>query len=94
MADEHYNPDYADMGRWLRSDEAYQAVHEVAERGAHFAAGSSPFRTGRYRGSIGVDRTTGWDGRAAAEIVVDVEYGAAVEHDHHVLARTAQMLES
>lgn len=94
MADSHYQADRAGMAAWLRSPEAAGIVHDAAESGAHYAAASAPRRSGRYASHIEVQRATGWDGRAAADIVATEDYSGDVEARHHVLRRTAQMIEA
>lgn len=94
MADDHYQADYAGMAAWLRSREAYGAVHEAAERGAAYASATAPRRTGRYASEIDVQSALGWDGRVAADIVAEADYSAEVERDHHTLRAAAQIIEA
>jgi hypothetical protein len=60
----------------------------------------APVRSGRYKASIQVRDSRGWDGRLAADVTADVPYATVVEvgrrnlhnRGHHVLRRAAETL--
>ena len=96
-----YNPDFTATGEWLStSTELKAAVREQAEVIANRARLLAPVRTGRYKASIEVRESRGWDGRVAADVYVNVPYAIEVEdgrrdiHDRgdHVLRRAAEGL--
>ena len=96
-----YNPNYAAVGRWLRSDgDLRAAVRGQANAIADRARLLAPVRTGRYKASISVRDSRGWDGRLAADVTAGVPYSTVVEvgrrdvinRGHHVLRRAAETL--
>jgi Bacteriophage protein of unknown function (DUF646). len=99
MAD--YSPNRAAVRRWLDSDsDLRSAVRGQANTIANRARQLAPVRTGRYKASIQVRDSRGWDGRLAADVTADVPYGTVVElgrrslhgRGHHVLRRAAETL--
>lgn len=90
---DHYRPDHAGMGLYLHGPEAYGVVADAARAGADYVRATAPRKTGRYAASVGVQHSTGYDGRVAADVVADVEYADEVERRTHVLRRAAQMIE-
>jgi hypothetical protein len=99
MAD--YQPNHAGVRAWLNSDgDLRSAVRGQATTIANRARLLAPVRTGRYKASVQVRDSRGWDGRLAADVVAGVPYGTVVElgrrnvHDrgHHVLRRAAETL--
>lgn len=96
-----YEPDFAAVRDWLNtSDELKAAIRERAELIANRARLLAPVRTGRYKASITVRDSHGWDGRVAADVLANVGYAIEVEvgrrdiHDRgdHVLRRAAEGL--
>jgi hypothetical protein len=96
-----YNPNRASVRRWLDSDDDLRsAVRGQANTIANRARQLAPVRTGRYKASIKVRDSRGWDGRLAADVTADVPYGTVVElgrrsirnRGHHVLRRAAETL--
>lgn len=96
-----YNPNRAAVRRWLDSDgDLRQAVRSQANTIANRARQLAPVRSGRYKASIKVRDSRGWDGRLAADVTADVPYGTVVEvgrrsihnRGHHVLRRAAETL--
>jgi hypothetical protein len=94
MPTRDYEPDHAGMAAWLRSPEAHAIVTDAAEHAADYVRAAAPVRTGRFRASVGVQQSHGYDGRAAADVVADVDYAVEVERNTHVLKRAAQIIES
>jgi hypothetical protein len=99
MAD--YKPDRAAVRRWLDSDgDLRSAVHGQANTIANRARQLAPVRTGRYRASIQVRDSRGWDGRLAADVIAGAPYARLVEEGrrdihnrgHHTLRRAAESL--
>jgi len=76
------------------------AINGQANLIANRARQLAPVRTGRYKASIHVRDSRGWDGRLAADVTADVPYGTVVElgrrnlhnRGHHVLRRAAETL--
>lgn len=93
MPSRDYEADHAGMGLWLRGAEARALVEAAAERGVAFARSTAPKETGRYAGSIHAEAASGYDGRAAADVVADVVYADEVERRHHTMGAVAQMLD-
>lgn len=96
-----YTPNRAGVRRWLNSDsDLRSAVRGQANTIADRARLLAPVRTGRYKASIAVRDSRGWDGRLAADVTADVPYGTVVElgrrnlhnRGHHVLRRAAETL--
>lgn len=79
-----------------RSPDAQEAVDQAAESAADHLRGIAPVHTGNYRDSVRVDRLPGWDGRAGAIVIADVDYAWAVEfvNGEHPLAATADWLQA
>lgn len=92
-ANDHYQPDHAGMGVYLRGPEASHVAAEAAQGGADYVRAAAPRKTGRFASSVHVEHSRGYDGRAAADIVADVEYADEVERRSHVLRRASQMIE-
>lgn len=91
-----YKPDAQGFAELAKSSMVQGLTLDAAEAGAEYLRGIAPVRSGAYRDSISVESATGWDGRAAAAIVVDVDYAWAVEtvNGDHPLARTADWIEN
>jgi hypothetical protein len=96
-----YNPNRAAVRRWLDSDDDLRsAVRGQANAIANRARQLAPVRSGRYKASIKVRDSRGWDGRLAADVTADVPYATVVEkgrrnirnRGHHVLRRAAETL--
>lgn len=96
-----YRPNRAGVRAWLNSDgDLRSAVRGQANAIADRARLLAPVRTGRYKASIAVRDSRGWDGRLAADVTADVPYGTVVEvgrrnlhnRGHHVLRRAAETL--
>lgn len=96
-----YSPNRAGVRRWLDSDgDLRNAINGQANLIANRARQLAPVRTGRYKASIHVRDSRGWDGRLAADVTADVPYGTVVElgrrnlhnRGHHVLRRAAETL--
>lgn len=99
MAD--YKPNHAGVRAWLNSDgDLRSAVRGRANAIANRARLLAPVRTGRYKASIQVRDSRGWDGRLAADVTAGVPYAAVVEvgrrdvinRGHHTLRRAAETL--
>lgn len=96
-----YNPNRAAVRRWLDSDgDLRGAVRGQANTIANRARQLAPVRSGRYKASIKVRDSRGWDGRLAADVIADVPYATVVEkgrrhlrnRGHHTLRRAAETL--
>ncbi|MGH3427350.1 MAG: HK97 gp10 family phage protein [Mycobacteriales bacterium] len=96
-----YNPNRAGVRAWLDSDENLRnAVRGRANEIAGRARVLAPVRTGRYKASIKVRDSRGWDGRVAADVTADAPYSVVVEvgrrdvhnRGHHTLRRAAETL--
>lgn len=86
-----YKPNYAEVGRWLRSDRNLRgACHSEAGTIMMKAKAIAPVRTGAYRASIHLRDGRGWDGRVAIDVVAPMEYSTVVEKRRHVLLIAAQ----
>ncbi len=95
----YFKPDPKGFAELAASDEIQQMAIEKAEAGAEYLRSIAPERTGAYEAGITVEPMPGWDGRAGAAIVVDVEHAAAVEwgtadtEAQHPLAQVADWIE-
>lgn len=96
-----YKPNQAGVRTWLDTDTGLRsAVRDQANAIANRARQLAPVRTGRYKASIQVRDSRGWDGRIAADVTVGVPYSTVVEvgrrdikdRGHHVLRRAAETL--
>jgi hypothetical protein len=99
MAD--YKPNSAGVRRWLAADgDLRSAVKGQADTIANRARLLAPVRTGRYKASIHVRDSRGWDGRLAADVIAGTPYARFVEEGrrdvhnrgHHTLRRAAETL--
>lgn len=102
MAHVRYVPDHEGVAGYLLSPEVRRMLHDRAAGAAQYAAAIAPVESGAYAASIHTeDGGTGGPkrDRAAARVVADVEYAAAVEFGnarvppHHTLAATIPMIE-
>jgi hypothetical protein len=96
-----YSPNRAAVRRWLNSDvNLRSAVRSQANEIANRAHVLAPVRFGRYKASIRVRDSRGWDGRLAADVTADAPYSTVVEvgrrdikdRGHHTLRRAAETL--
>lgn len=84
----------------LESGQLRPAARQAAERGKAHAESVAPVESGEYRDSFTVEDSTGWDGRAAVDLVNTSEHAAAVEYGNrgrrgrHILASTIDIIEA
>lgn len=98
-----YDPDHKGTGQILVSREFHQLVDRAAEAGREYAVSISPDQEPYGEGYIasfevetGLTDVVARSPRASAILRNTSEYAAVVEWqwDHHVLARTADFIES
>lgn len=91
-----FKPDSNGFAELARSPELQAVANGGAEAGAEHLREIAPVETGAYRDSVGVEEQPGYDGRAGAVVVADVDYAWAVEfvNGDHPLQCTADWLEA
>lgn len=91
-----FKPDRAGFDQLARSSDLQAVATAGAEAAAEHLQEIAPTRTGAYRDSVRTQEQAGYDGRAGAIVIADIDYAWAVEfvNGDHPLQRTADWLEA